>query len=145
MFNSSSSCFASPALRLACALLVFVVLGGYAASEAVARAPRVQRESSRDPALRARLRADFDRDKQRAHAELRARLPKPHLSEAERPLWIAAWNRMRACAAALGFHGVSAVERSYGDGKTPMPNVDMDGPNAVVALKACPFELRARQ
>jgi hypothetical protein len=51
---------------------------------------------------------------------------------------------MRACAAAHGFDGVSAVEATYGDGKTPMPNVDMDGPNAVAAVKACPFELASK-
>jgi hypothetical protein len=120
-----------------------VALGGYAASEAVARAPRPQREALRDPVTRAQLRAQFERDKPRAHAALRARLPKPHLPAAERAPWIAAWNRMRACAARHGFDGVSAVESTYGDGKTPMPNVDMDGPKAAVAVKACPFELDA--
>ena len=52
---------------------------------------------------------------------------------------------MRACAAGHGFEGVSTVEPTYGDGKTPMPNIDMDGPNAVVAVKACAFALDAQR
>ncbi|HMJ11179.1 MAG TPA: hypothetical protein VK524_07210 [Polyangiaceae bacterium] len=119
-------------------MVAFWALSSDAVNVAVARGSEV-----RDPQIRARLRAKFARHKQRAHQELRARLPKPHLPEAERSAWIARWNRMRACAAAHGFEGVSVVEPTYGNGKTPMPNVDMDRPNAAAALAACPFETTA--
>lgn len=97
-------------------------------------------EMRRDPAARAKMGAQFARLKQKAQRELSERMPKPYLADAQRQLWIAAWQRMRACAERHGFNGVSEVEPTYGDGKTAMPNVDLDQPNAQAALKACPFD-----
>jgi hypothetical protein len=141
-------------------VLIGCVLAGAAANKALADRARAQQAvashsavkhaqtrasaalaaAMRNPAARANLQARLARAKQQARSELRASMPRPHLSRAQRPLWIAAWNQMRACALEHGFEGVSEVEPSYGDGKTPMPNVDMDRPNAQVALAACPFD-----
>jgi hypothetical protein len=94
----------------------------------------------RDPATRVRLGAEFERLKQQSRKDLAQQLARPHLPETQRPLWIAAWNRMRECAMKHGFQGVSGVQPTYGDGKTPTPIVDLDYPNAQTALRACPLD-----
>jgi hypothetical protein len=94
----------------------------------------------RDPARRARLGAEFARLKQQSRKDLAQQLARPHLPEKQRPLWIAAWNRMRECAMKHRFQGVSSVQPTYGDGKTPTPIVDLDYPNAQTALRACPLD-----
>jgi hypothetical protein len=78
-------------------------------------------------------------------AELSARRaaeggPKFLLPEAQRAGWIAAWNKMRDCARAHGFDGITPVQPSYGDGRTPSPVISGSGPHVDAALRACPLD-----
>jgi len=66
--------------------------------------------------------------------------PAFQLPEDQRAGWIAAWNKLRDCARAQGFDGVSPVGDSYGDGRTPAPVIVGSDEVADQALRACPFD-----
>jgi hypothetical protein len=66
--------------------------------------------------------------------------PSYWLPEHQRAGLIEAWNRMRECARAHGFDGLTPVASTYGDGHTPAPIVFGAGPVADAALEACPFD-----
>jgi hypothetical protein len=128
-------------LILVCGLLSLLAVGGIVAERTRSGPSAAERKALlNDPATRARLKARFKELSARTRGDVNAQLPRPHLPAEQRPLWIAAWNRMRSCTRARGFDGLSPVAATYGDGKTAMPSIDLDRPNAEAALKACPFD-----
>jgi hypothetical protein len=65
--------------------------------------------------------------------------PKVLLPEDQRAPWIASWNRMRDCALRHGFDGVSPVAPTFGDGRTPSPEI-RHRPGSESVITACPFD-----
>ena len=90
-----------------------------------------------DEASQAVMKEQMDDLRARQSAEAR---PKLRLPEDQRAGWISAWNRMRDCAMARGFNGVTAVAPSFGDGETPAPAIAQNSLDDDAVLRACPFD-----
>jgi hypothetical protein len=90
-----------------------------------------------DEASRAQMDEQFDRITAERAAEGGPALLLP---EDQRAGWITAWNRMRDCMQAHGYHGATPVAPTFGDGRTPGPVITGRSPEGDAAQDACPFD-----